>query len=405
VSHESCPHCQASPYAGLSYEDELEAKLGMLRESLVSEPGLPELLPAGLLEGLELHAAPRREGYRNTVKLVFGWERVARRALLGIYAPGSHRLLDLAACRDHHPAMAPILAFVSEGVARHGLPVYHEERAKGFLRYFLLRVLPDGRALCCFVTPHAEGAWQEKVEALAHELRGAFPELRSIAQNLNPTRGNAVLGAVTQTLAGQFSVPCRFLETSVPVTATCFLQANLEQFRAILARLDAFRAEREAAQAGRPLRVADLYCGCGAIGRSITRSQPLFLLEGEHASQVPLVEGAREDGREEIEVVRGRVEDCLTSLELFEPDLAVADPPRKGLDPALLDWLASQRPAALALLSCNPATLARDLRRLLAAGYRLRGLAGYDMMPGVAHVEALALLDRTRRDSTSIRKT
>lgn len=390
---ETCPHCQSSPYAGLPYNDELSAKLLMLRQALEGEPGLPGLLPDGLLDKLVLHPSPVVEGHRNTAKLAFGWDRPRGRAVLGIYEPGSHRLLDLEHCRDHHPAMAPILAFVIEGVRRHGLPVYHEERAKGFLRYFLLRVLPDGRSLCCFVTPHTEGGWQVKLESLAHELREAFPELRAVAQNLNPTTGNAVLGAVTQMLAGQFSVPCRFQETPVPVTTTCFLQANLAQFRLILERLAAFREECERGRAT-ALRVADLYAGCGAIGRSITRLQPLFLLESEHASQVPLVEGAREDGREEIEVVRGRVEDCLTSLELFEPDLALADPPRKGLDPALTDWLLEHPPAALALLSCNPRTLARDLRQLLTGGYQLQELTGYDMMPGAAQVESLALMTR-----------
>lgn len=391
ASTPACPHCAAGPFAGVTYDEELAAKTRLLRRELgaTTRPG------ASLdLERVELRPAPAREGYRNTVKLVFGWDKAARRAALSIYRPGSHQLIDLGHCREHHPALGPPIAFIAEAVGRLGLPVYHEGRAKGFLRHLLLRVLPDGRMLCCFVTPQAEGAWQEKLLILARELRAAFPALLCVTQNLNPGRGNAVLGPHTQLLEGQWSVPCLFLETPVAVSATCFLQANLEVFRLILADLrDWIRAR--AAEGGAPPRVADLYCGCGAIGLSVTRTEPLFLLEGEHASQIPLMEAARADGRAEIEVVRGRVEDCLTSLELFEPDLVLVDPPRKGLDPALLDHLHQRPPRALAYLSCNPATLARDLATLSQdPAWRLESLTAWDMMPGTEHVEVLALLRR-----------
>jgi 23S rRNA (uracil1939-C5)-methyltransferase len=383
----TCPHCAAGPYAGVTYEDELTAKAGLLRREL---GGSPRLAAAFDLERVGLRPSPVREGYRGSVKLVFGWDKAAKEAVLGIYEPGSHRLVDLAACREHDPRLDPLLEAVRRGVKERGLPVYREEGGKGFLRYLQARVLPDGRQLACFVTPHAEGGWQETLEEWARELRAQLPQLFSVCQNLNPGRGNAVLGPVTTLLEGQFTVPCRFLETPVAVSATSFQQANLPVFRAILAELrgwvDGLGAEA---------RVADLYCGCGAIGLSVTRRQPLFLLEADHASQIPLMEAARADGREEINVTRGRVEDCLTSLELFEPDLVIVDPPRKGLDPALREALAQLRPRALAYLSCNPFTQARDLELLLSdPAWRLDRLTGYDMLPGTERLECLALLTR-----------
>jgi tRNA/tmRNA/rRNA uracil-C5-methylase (TrmA/RlmC/RlmD family) len=286
----TCPHCAAGPYAGVTYEDELTAKAGLLRREL---GGSPRLAAAFDLERVGLRPSPVREGYRGSVKLVFGWDKAAKEAVLGIYEPGSHRLVDLAACREHDPRLDPLLEAVRRGVKERGLPVYREEGGKGFLRYLQARVLPDGRQLACFVTPHAEGGWQETLEEWARELRAQLPQLFSVCQNLNPGRGNAVLGPVTTLLEGQFTVPCRFLETPVAVSATSFQQANLPVFRAILAELrgwvDGLGAEA---------RVADLYCGCGAIGLSVTRRQPLFLLEADHASQIPLMEAARADGRE-----------------------------------------------------------------------------------------------------------
>ena len=384
-----CPHCATGPFAGVSYDEELAAKTRRLRQELGASQRLVAALSVDL-ERVELRPSPAREGYRGGVKLVFGWDKAAKEALLGLYEPGSHRLTDLRACREHDPRLAPLLEAVRRGVKERGLPVYREESGKGFLRFLLARVLPDGRQLACFVTPHAEGGWQEALEEWARQLRAEAPQLFSVCQNLNPGRGNTVLGPLTTLLEGQFTVPCRFLETPVAVSATSFQQANLAVFRAILAELrgwvDGLGAEA---------RVADLYCGCGAIGLSVTRRQPLFLLEADHASQIPLMEAARADGREEILVTRGRVEDCLTSLELFEPDLVIVDPPRKGLDPALREALAALRPRALAYLSCNPFTQARDLEILLAdTAWSVQSVTGFDMLPGTERLECLALLRR-----------
>lgn len=385
-----CSHCDSGPFNHVSYDEELSAKTLLLRRELATSPRLGA---AWDLERVDLRPSPQRMGYRGSVKLVFGWDKAAKEAVLGIYEPGSHRLVDLRHCREHDPRLQPLLEAVRLGVKEQGLPVYQPESGKGFLRYLLARVLPDGRSLLCFVTPHAEGAWQDKLVSLARQLRQDFPQLRSISQNLNPGTGNAVLGSLTQELDGQWSVPCTFLDTPVAVTGSCFLQANLPQFRHILETL---RAWMEGF--GPACRVADLYCGCGAIGLSVTHKQPLFLLESDHASQIPLMETARADGREEIGVTRGRVEDCLTSLELFEPDLILVDPPRKGLDPALVEELSRWKPRALAYLSCRPFTLARDLEQILAdPTWCLEDLRGFDMMPGTEHLECLALL--RRRDS------
>lgn len=383
----SCTHCRDESLRALTYDQELAGKASRLEQSLL-DSGLRELFPDQIPATIPVVPAPAREGYRNTVKLVFGFDRQAGVAQLGIYRPGSHDLIDLEHCLDHHPAMQPVIAWVKAAVLRHSLPVYHEKKAKGFLRYFLLKVLPDGRMLCAFVTPHDEGEWQERLLMLAAELTAAFPELRSISQNINPDRGNRVLGNKSTHLEGQHSVPCHFLETPVPVGPYTFLQANLDVFREILLRMSSLVQE----SGGDELRVADLYCGCGAIGRSVTSRQPLLLLEGEFHSQLSMVEGAREDGREEITAVRGRIEETLVSVELFDPDLVIVDPPRKGLDPDLLKLLLELRPARILYLSCHPGNLWRDVR-LLASAYVPSSLEAWDMIPATPHVECLAVLD------------
>ncbi len=378
----SCLHCQGNPLAAISYEEELQGKAQALNE-LIGASAFAKELPLPI----ELMPAPSRTGYRNSAKLVFGFDKQARRPLLGIYRPGTHQIVDLEHCLEHHPAMQPVIAWIKQAVLDFSLPVYHEERAKGFLRYLLLKVLPDGRMLAAFVTPHEEGEWQQRLEKLAEAMRAAFPEMRVISQNINPDRGNRILGRKSVHLAGQHSVPCQFLEVGVPVGPYTFLQANLSVFRLILEEM---RGRIQQSGKG-PLRVADLYCGCGAIGRSVTSTEPLLLMEGEFHSQMSMVEGAREDGRDEIMAIRGKIEESLVSIELFNPQLVIVDPPRKGLDADLVQQLLELDAEGILYLSCDPRSLIRDMEAL-SRRYEVRSLKAWDMMPLTPHVECLAEL-------------
>jgi 23S rRNA (uracil1939-C5)-methyltransferase len=378
----SCLHCEGNPLAAITYEEELRGKAKTLNELLAAAAVLK-----GLPGPVEIVPGPSRTGYRNSAKLVFGFDKQARRPLLGIYRPGTHQIVDLEFCQEHHPAMQSVIAWVKQAVLDFSLPVYNEERAKGFLRYLLLKVLPDGRMLAAFVTPHEEGEWQQRLEKLAEAMRAAFPEMRVISQNINPDRGNRILGRKSVHLAGQHSVPCHFLDVGVPVGPYTFLQANLSVFRLILEEM----SERVHQAGDASLRVADLYCGCGAIGRSITSTQPLLLMEGEFHSQMSMVEGAREDGRDEIMAIRGKIEDSLVSIELFNPQLVIVDPPRKGLDADLVQQLLELDAGRMLYLSCDPRSLIRDLEAL-SARYHVRSLKAWDMMPLTPHVECLAEL-------------
>ena len=151
-----CQHCLDSAWYQKPYAEELTWKQNRLRECLtgveVQIAGIPAVEPS-----------PETSGYRATAKLAFGFDKTAGAVQLGIYKPGTHELIDLEYCQEHHPAMQAVIHRVKELVLEHSLPVYNETRHKGFLRYFFLRVVDANRMMAAFVTLHDEGEWQKKL--------------------------------------------------------------------------------------------------------------------------------------------------------------------------------------------------------------------------------------------------
>jgi 23S rRNA (uracil1939-C5)-methyltransferase len=379
-----CQHCQEGEFHGIPMEAQLDAK----RSNLI------ELFPE-FSENLILNPSPDLTGFRNTAKLVFGFEKKKREVLLGIYRPATHKLLDLENCQDHHPQMAPLIKWIKEAVLEFGLPVYSEKRSKGFLRYLVLRILNDGKILCCFVTPHADGAWQEKLLELTATMVRAFPEVISVGQNVNATMGNRVLSTTNNMLHGLEFQPATFYKSPVFISSGSFMQSNLGVFARILNRIENFAREDADLIGGIP-RIADLYCGVGAISLSIWKSNPILLIENDPASieaaKYGIVENSETDN---LQAICGKVEDYLDVISQFKPDITIVNPPRKGLGKDLRQSLADLQSRHLYYLSCNPVTLKRDLDEI-ASTWELQSLEAFDMVPGTRHVECLARLNRRK---------
>jgi 23S rRNA (uracil1939-C5)-methyltransferase len=381
----ACHHCDALLRELPSYREQLRQKAELLHACFEDLD-----LPTEVERNLRVDPSPKVDAYRHTAKLVFGYNTERKEVQLGIYRSGTHRLVDLECCRDHHIAMRPVIAFVKEAARRFKLPVYSEARAKGFLRYFLLRVLPSGKLMCTFVTPHREGAWQEGLQSLVNEMAERFPEMLSMSQNVNPSRGNEVLSEENHLLHGQWFLPSEFLEQPVLVGSTSFMQANLMVYSEILssmkARLDRLQSESES-----PLRVADFYCGTGAIGLSIRETQALLLVESSAVSYAPLQATLKDEAlSRDVQLCTSRADKALDELETFQADILIVNPPRKGLTAEFCERILKLKIPNIFYLSCNPVTLARDLKRLGVGKNELCLVRAWDMMPSTPHFETFA---------------
>lgn len=323
-----------------------------------------------------------------------------------------------------------------------------DERAgRDGLRYVLLREVRSGEIQLSLVlgAPLSDG--EVRLQALLHELRAAHPALASVVLHINPSRGNALLPGLPEsgesaesgessrtatsndslgdplgpeesdrTLVGPpylweeltgptGSVPEPLDSGSNPlavplrlrVSARSFLQVN----RALAARLYSDVAQALRVQPGET--VLDLYCGVSGLGRTVLRTQPGARLIGIEWSASAIADArasadsSTEPAAQKALFLCGGVAERLPEVlrdRTLGPSVALLNPPRRGSEPTVLAALLAAAPRAIGYVSCNPHSLARDLRTLIDAGYRPTAITPYDMHPGTPHIETVAILER-----------
>jgi 23S rRNA (uracil1939-C5)-methyltransferase len=333
-------------------------------------------------------ASPRPLGYRNRSKLVVA--RHDGRLVLGAYAPRSHDVVDLGGCAIAEPPQDEAAAALRTLLDEAGIAPYDERTLTGDLRHVVLRVNRDGGLLAVWVArrPLPDGP------ALARAFRAARPEVVGVIEHVNRTRGNAIFDGVAgderlldgaETLEDRVDVDGR--PVRLRLSAGAFFQAN----RAV-AEL-AYTAIARGLGVRPDERVVDAYCGVGGIALALAPSAREVLGIESHAGAIAdATASAALNGAANVRFI---VADAAAGLAAIDrADVVVLNPPRKGCAPAVLAEVARLGPRAIAYLSCDPDTLARDLALLAAHGYRTTTVTPFDMLPHTPHVEALALLAR-----------
>jgi 23S rRNA (uracil1939-C5)-methyltransferase len=355
-----CPHSPRCPGCALidrPYADQLAAKRARVAEALGRYPSLASVEVEAALP------APSPTGYRTRAKLP------VRGGAIGLYAAGTHDVVDSPECRVLSPALLEVVG---------GLRAL---RLANGVRYVDLREDADGRVGLTLVVgrdPRKDEAWP--VEA----LRRACPRLASIAVNYNPVPDKQVLGPTTRLVWGAPALPAEAGGRRVHLRPGTFFQAN----PAVLAQAHALmRAHFAPERAGTLL---DLYAGAGAHALALADGADAVLGVEEGA-------GAVEDGNAaapgNVRLVAGAVEAVLgAGVPVKAPLHVVLNPSRRGARPEALEALCALSPARVAYLSCEPRTLARDLDVLVRSGLRVERVVPLDMLPLTDHVETLALL-------------
>lgn len=329
--------------------------------------------------------------YRNRSKLVAArgsGPGQDRGVVLGAYAPRSHTVVDMSGCRLTAPPLDRVareVAALASGIP--GLPLHGE--GEGGLRYVLLRQTAAEEvqvSLVCSAPPPAAA-----LAALTDGLR-AMPQVVSATLHENPDPGDVLLpaGGKDEALFGPEALWDRVGEVSLRVSPRSFLQIN----RGVAARLyDDVRAGLAPRQGESLL---DLYCGVGGIALTLLRAEPSLRAQGVEGNPAAVADARASAARMDV-ALQVQVGDVAAELQgrverAEQVDLIVLNPPRRGCAPQVLDHIAALRPRAVAYVSCDPDTLARDLAALVRAGLEVERVAPYDMHPHTPHVEALAVL-------------
>jgi 23S rRNA (uracil1939-C5)-methyltransferase len=334
-------------------------------------------------------ASPRPLGYRNRSKLVPAL--AGGHFVLGAYAPRTHTVVDTAGCRIAEPPLDDTAAALAALLPPTGVTPYDERTLTGDLRHVVLRVSHDGRVLATWVVarPLADGP------ALARAFRTARPEVIGVVEHVNRGRGNAIFAAdssADRTLDGDPTIEDRVRAGGVDVrlrlSAGAFFQANRD-----VAAL-AYGALARALAVTATDRVVDAYCGVGGIALLLAQAgaREAIGIEAHAGAVADATASAALNGVTQARFVAGDVARELAAID--RADLVVLNPPRKGCAPEVLAGVVGLAPRAIAYLSCDPDTLARDLAWLATRGYRADTVTPYDMLPHTPHVEALAVVRR-----------
>lgn len=325
--------------------------------------------------------------YRNKAQVPIG--SAGGNLVGGFYEKGSHEIVEMGACLIQVEENEKTVRIVKEAARLLDIPPYSRESGRGLLRHVVVRhARTTGQRMVVLVTNGRDIPRGEELVAL---LRESVPGIASICQNIQTAETSVVFGDETRTLWGEDVIYDEIGGIQFAISPRSFFQVNPEQ------TVQLYRKAVEYAGLTGEETVIDAYCGIGTIS--------LFL--ARHAKRVygvEIIPEAIEDARRNAalndirnaEFAVGPAEVVMPrwQAEGIAPDVIVVDPPRKGCDPALISTMLELRPARIVYVSCDPATLARDLKLLEDGGYRTVEVQPVDMFPHTGHVECCVLLVR-----------
>ncbi|MEB3276103.1 MAG: 23S rRNA (uracil(1939)-C(5))-methyltransferase RlmD [Cyanobacteriota bacterium] len=369
-------HCGGCSLQHLDHQGQLASKHDMVAQAL-GRIGSVSLQPDPVL------GSASDLGYRN--RTVIPLERCADgRLRAGFYRRGSHQIVNMNHCPVLDPRLDALIEPLKRDLELSDWPVDRHRRADGGLRHLALRIgHHSGEILITLIASHDRF---EGLDALARTWLERWPAVVGVVLNLQPQPSNTLFGAQTLLLAGRDWLSERFCGLRFQLGCDTFFQVNTPQAERVLPLL------LEALPAGESALV-DAYCGVGAF------SLPLAAA-GHRVTGLELQGAAVDLARSNAQInnlaakasfQQGPVAEHLATL-LPQSDAVLVDPPRKGLEAAVRDALIQHPVSRLLYLSCDPATLARDLGMLLAGPYRLERVQPFDFFPNTSHVECLAVL-------------
>jgi len=323
------------------------------------------------------------DGYRN--KSLYP---IAADGTVGFFRARTHEVQEVTACRLQKDTADRAAELLRRFIRTYRIPCYDETKHQGTLRHLFVRTNAKGECLVCLVS-NSTSVPQE--EALCELFRAEMPECVGLVLCVNTRRGNAVLGQEFRTLWGQDTLTDTLCGLEFSLSVPSFYQVNREQAEVLYGKAVEF-----AALTGDEL-VLDLYCGAGTItsvmaqhcGRAIGAEIVPEAIENAKAA-------ARHNGLENVEFFCGDAKAVAAELAAkgLRPDVISVDPPRKGLDPEVIDAVAEMAPDRVVYVSCDPATLGRDVKLFAAHGYVAKRACAVDLFPRTSHVETVVLLSR-----------
>ena len=323
--------------------------------------------------------------YRNKAQYPVG--RLNDELKVGFYAKKSHDIIDSPVCMIQHSVSDKAKLIIKDFLEKNNISTYDEATGKGLVRHVMTRTgFNTGEVMVVLVLNGKSLPQQDKLVKL---LTDEIPEIKSIVLNVNTANTNVILGNRNIVVFGEETITDYIGKFKFKISPLSFFQVNPVQTEVL------YRKALEYAGLTGQETVFDLYCGIGTISLFLSeKAKKVYGVEVVEEAIRDAKVNAKVNGVENVEFIVGEAEKIIPDMysKGIKADVVVVDPPRKGCDEVLLETLVSMEPKRIVYVSCNPATLARDLSFLAERGFKVEEVQPVDMFPWTAHVETVCLL-------------
>lgn len=370
-----------APLSHMKYEYQLSFKEEQVKRVMNKIAHMPEV-PVFETIGMEKPYA-----YRNKAQIPV--RKLNEQLATGFYRKNSHELLPIEDYFIQDPEIDKAILVVRDILQRFKIKPYNEEENTGFLRHIIIRRGHYSHEMMVILVTRTEKFFQGS--RIAEVIQSELPEVVSVMQNVNSEKTNVIMGKEDILLSGKETIEDQLLGKTYRISPQSFYQVNTKQAEKL------YKTAIDYAQLKDTDVVIDAYCGIGTIGLS-------FAEKVKHVYGVEVVPQAIEDaqfnaqtnGVNNITYQIGKAEKVMKQWEQLgiKPNVIFVDPPRKGLAEEFIQSSAELNPDRIVYISCNPATLARDLERFGELGYQAQKVQPVDLFPQTYHIEAVVLLTK-----------
>ena len=324
--------------------------------------------------------------YRNKVQYPVGIDKNGK-PQIGVFANRSHEIIPIEKCFIQNEKSEEIAKYIFDLWKENKYTIYNEETRKGLLRHIVIKTGIKTNQYMCILVVNGQGFDNEK--EFASEIANKYKEITSIIVNSNMKNTNVILGLENRTIFGKGYIEDKLGEYIFKISPLSFYQVNPIQAEKL------YNLGIEKANITKDDVVFDLYCGIGTISLFMSKyAKEVYGIEIVEEAIKAAKENAKINNVDNVEFIAGDVEKALSSIiydRKIIPDIVMVDPPRRGLDNTSVNNILKIKSKRLVYISCNPATLVRDLAKLQEV-YEVKEIIPVDMFPFTSHVECCSVL-------------
>ena len=326
--------------------------------------------------------------YRNKAQYPIGINK-ENKPVIGVFANRTHEIIPMDKCLIQSEISEKIAKSIYNFIIKNNISVYNEKTGKGLFRHIAIRkAFKTGEIMCTLVV---NGSQIPKEKELVKELIQKYPDIKTIVKNINTKNTNVILGKENIKLYGDGYITDVLGKCSFKISPLSFYQVNPVQTEIL------YNQAIQMAEITKQDTVFDLYCGIGTISIFMAKyAQKVYGIEIVEEAIKDAKENAKINNIDNTEFIAGDVEKILDDLinnKKIIPDIVMIDPPRKGMDETSIKNLLKIKPKKIVYISCNPATLIRDLKQF-ELEYEIKKIQPVDMFPYTSHVECVAVMGR-----------